>query len=366
TNTTSLDDKRLKLAGDSFYLKSPEEMTGLFADLPQAIENTEKIADLCKLQLEFGKLNLPQVDLPPGKSADEHLAELCWKGFEQRYPSPTGELKDRLAYELDVIKKTEFADYFLVVADLISFAKKQNILFGVRGSAAASLALHCLGITNIDPVENILVFERFLNVERREPPDIDMDFQDDRRDELITYVTQKYGADHVAQIITFGTLGARAALRDVGRALGMSYSDVDRIARLVPMRPNITLDQSLAEMKELSDLYEQDEVVHNLIDTAKKLEGISRHASTHAAGIVISRESLTKHVPLQRSGKDNEQATPTTQFAMDDIAKLGLLKLDFLGLANLTILAKAREIIATERNVRVDLQHIPLSDPKTF
>ncbi|MBM3154030.1 MAG: DNA polymerase III subunit alpha [Chloroflexi bacterium] len=366
TNTTILDDKRLKLAGDSFYLKSPEEMTGLFADLPQAIENTEKIADLCKLQLEFGKLNLPQVDLPPGKSADEHLAELCWKGFEQRYPSPTGELKDRLAYELDVIKKTEFADYFLVVADLISFAKKQNILFGVRGSAAASLALHCLGITNIDPVENILVFERFLNVERREPPDIDMDFQDDRRDELITYVTQKYGADHVAQIITFGTLGARAALRDVGRALGMSYSDVDRIARLVPMRPNITLDQSLAEMKELSDLYEQDEVVHNLIDTAKKLEGISRHASTHAAGIVISRESLTKHVPLQRSGKDNEQATPTTQFAMDDIAKLGLLKLDFLGLANLTILAKAREIIATERNVRVDLQHIPLSDPKTF
>lgn len=366
TNTSVLDDKRLRMDGDFFYLKSPEEMAELFADLPQAIENTEKIANLCQLQLEFGKLNLPQVDLPLDKTADEYLAELCWKGFEQRYPSPTKELEDRLAYELDVIQKTEFADYFLVVADLISFARKQNILFGVRGSAAASLALHCLGITNIDPVESRLVFERFLNVERHEPPDIDMDFQDDRRDELIAYVTQKYGANHVAQIITFGTLGARAALRDVGRALGMNYSDVDRVATLVPTRPNITLDQSLAETKELSDLYEQDKAVHNLIDTAKKLEGISRHASTHAAGIVISREPLTNHVPLQRSGKDSGQATPTTQFAMDDVAKLGLLKLDFLGLANLTLLAKAKEIISTERNVRIDLQHIPLNNRKTF
>ena len=366
TNTTVLDDKRLKMACDSFYLKSLQEMTELFNDIPQAIENTQQIDDLCQLKLEFGKLNLPQVDLPDGKTADEYLSELCWKGFEQRYAKPTEELKDRLAYELSVIQKTEFADYFLVVADLIAFTNKKNILFGVRGSAAASLALYCLGITTIDPVDSRLVFERFLNLERREPPDIDMDFQDDRRDELIAYVTQKYGADHVAQIITFGTLGARAALRDVGRALGMNYSNVDKIARLVPTRPNITLDQSIVETKELSDLYEQDETVRNLIDTSKKLEGIARHASTHAAGIVISKEPLTNHVPLQRPGKDNEHATPTTQFAMDVVAKLGLLKLDFLGLANLTLLSMAKEIIAKERTVHVDLQHIPQDDRKTF
>jgi len=366
TNTTVLDDKRLKMAGDSFYLKSQQEMTELFTDIPQAIENTQQIDDLCQLTLEFGKLNLPQVDLPDGKTADEYLSELCWKGFEQRYAEPTKELKDRLTYELSVIQKTEFADYFLVVADLIAFTNKKNILFGVRGSAAASLALYCLGITTIDPVDSRLVFERFLNLERREPPDIDLDFQDDRRDELIAYVTQKYGADHVAQIITFGTLGARAALRDVGRAFGMNYSNVDKVARLVPTRPNITLDQSIIETKELSDLYEQDETVRNLIDTSKKLEGIARHASTHAAGIVISKERLIDHVPLQRSGKDNEYATPTTQFAMDVVAKLGLLKLDFLGLANLTLLSTAKEIIAKERTIRVDFQDIPLDDRKTF
>ncbi|MBM3142712.1 MAG: DNA polymerase III subunit alpha [Chloroflexi bacterium] len=366
TNTSIYDEKRLKMAGDFFYLKSPEEMTELFADLPQALENTEKIADMCQLELEFGRLHLPRVDLPKGKAADDYLAELCWQGLKQRYPSPTPEIEQRLAYELEVIKQTQFADYFLVVWDLISFAKKQNILFGVRGSAAASLALYCLGITNIDPLPNKLVFERFLNIERREPPDIDLDFQDDRRDEMIAYVTQKYGPDHVAQIITFGTLGARAALRDVGRALGMPYSQVDRVARLVTPRPNITLDQALAENKELYDIYHEDSAVQNLVDTAKKLEGIARHASTHAAGVVISKEPLTQYMPLQRATKDSGQAATMTQFSMESVARLGLLKLDFLGLANLTILAKAREIIAENRDVSIDLQHIPLNDTATF
>ena len=366
TNTSIYDEKRLKMAGDFFYLKSPEEMAELFSDLPQALENTHRIADMCQLKLEFGRLNLPQVNLPQGKTSDEYLAEMCWQGLKQRYPSPTPELEQRLAYELEVIKQTQFADYFLVVWDLISFAKKQNIFFGVRGSAAASLALNCLGITNIDPLAHTLVFERFLNIERLEPPDIDLDFQDDRRDELIAYVTQKYGPDHVAQIITFGTLGARAALRDVGRALGMPYSQVDRVARLVTPRPNITLDQALAENKELHDIYQEDSAVKNLVDTAKKLEGVARHASTHAAGVVISREPLTEYMPLQRATKDSAHAATMTQLSMESVARLGLLKLDLLGLANLTVLAKAREIIAENRGVSIDLQHIPLDDKATF
>jgi DNA polymerase-3 subunit alpha len=366
TNTSIYAEKRLKMAGDFFYFKSPEEMTNQFADLPQSLDNTQKIADLCQLDLEFGQLYLPQVNLPEGKSADEYLAELCWQGFKQHYSSSSAQLEERLNYELEVVRKTKFADYFLVVADLVSFAKERNILFGVRGSAAASLALYCLGITSIDPVESKLVFERFLNVERISPPDIDLDFQDDRRDEMIAYVTQKYGPEHVAQIITFGTLGARAATRDVGRALGMPYSNVDRVARLIPMRPNITLDQALAESTELYAIYHDDETVERLIDTAKKLEGIARHASTHAAGVVISRDPLTWHVPLQRSSKESEQSTPTTQFSMDDVAQLGLLKMDFLGLANLTILDRARKIISEYRNTKIDRQQIPPNDPATF
>ncbi|MCJ7828793.1 MAG: DNA polymerase III subunit alpha [Dehalococcoidia bacterium] len=366
TNTSIYDEKRLKMAGDFFYLKSQDEMAEMFNDLPQAIQNTQEIADMCQLDIEFGRLHLPELDLPKGETADDYLAELCRQGLKQRFPSATPEIQQRLTYELEVIKQTQFADYFLVVWDLISFAKKQNILVGVRGSAAASLALYCLGITNINPLPNKLVFERFLNIERREPPDIDLDFQDDCRDKMISYVTQKYGPDHVAQIITFGTLGARAALRDVGRALGMPYSQVDRVARLVTPRPNITLDQAMAENKELDEIYHEDSAIQNLVDTAKKLEGVSRHASTHAAGVVISREPLTQYVPLQRAAKDNDQDITMTQFSMESVARLGLLKLDFLGLANLTLLAKAREIIAENRGITIDLQRIPLDDVATF
>jgi DNA polymerase-3 subunit alpha len=366
TNTTINDPKRMKMAGDYFYLKSPEEMAEQFSDLPEALQNTEIIADKCDVEIEFGKLHFPKVEIPDSKTADDFLAELCWAGLIKRFPEVTPVLEKRLSYELDVIKQTHFPDYFLVVWDLIKFVRERNILFGVRGSAAASLVLYCLGITDINPLEHKLVFERFLNIERREMPDIDLDFQDDRRNECLSYVTGKYGRDRVAQIITFGTLGARAAVRDVGRALGMPYSMADRVARLIPPRPNVKLDDALNENRELSDIYNDDNSIRNLIDTAKRLEGISRHASTHAAGVVISREPLYKYLPLQRSTKDTEEAMTTTQFAMENVAKLGLLKMDFLGLANLTLLARAKEIIASNRNQELDIKKIPLNDKATF
>jgi len=365
TNASIHDEKRLKMAGDYFYLRSPMEANELFSDLPQAIENTERIADMCQLELDFTKLHLPQVALPQGKTADDFLSELCWQGLEKHYPEPTPEVKERLSYELDVIRKTNFAHYFLVVWDIISFARKRDIYFGVRGSAAASLALHCLGITDIDPLAYGLVFERFLNIERREMPDIDLDFQDDRRDEVLSYVNQKYDTNHVAQIITFGTLGARAALRDTGRALGMPYGQVDRVVRLIPSELTITLDRALEESSELNNIYCQDEQVRHLIDSARKLEGRIRHASTHAAGVVISRDPLTDYVPLQSVGKGNQHAV-MTQFHMENIARLGLLKMDFLGLSNLTILDKAAKTVKENRGTSIDLQHIPIDDAKAF
>ncbi len=365
TNASIHDEKRLKMAGDFFYLKSPEEMGQLFSDLPQAIENTQRIADMCQLELDFTKLHLPKVTPPEGRTTDDFLAELCWQGLEKRYSELTPQIKKRLSYELEVIQKTRFADYFLVVWDITSFARSQGIHFGVRGSAAASLALYSLGITNIDPLAYELVFERFLNVERVELPDIDLDFQDDRRDEVLAYVNQKYGTNHVAQIITFGTMGARAALRDTGRALGLPYSQVDQVARLIPPELTITLGRALEESKELNEIYCQDETVRNLIDSARKLEGLVRHASTHAAGVVISHDPLTEYVPLQLVGKGNQHAV-MTQFHMENIARLGLLKMDFLGLSNLTILAKATETVKEKRGISIDLPSIPLNDSKTF
>lgn len=366
TNTTIHDEKRLKMAGDFYYLKSQEEMAEFYRDIPQAIENTGRIADMCNLDLEFGRLHLPEIELPEGKNADEFLSDLCHENLPKYYPDPTPEIQQRLEYELDVIKTTQFANYILVVWDIISFTREQNILFGVRGSAASSIVLHCLGITYLDPIAHGLVFERFLNIERREMPDIDLDFQDDRRDEVINYISRKYGQDHVAQIITFGTLGARAAIRDVGRALGMPYGAVDRVARLVPGMPGMTLGRALDENQELKSIYQEDEVVRNLVNSARRVEGIARHASTHAAGVVISRETLTDHVPLQRGGKIDSQESVMTQFAMGDIALIGLLKMDILGLANLTILGKARDIIRDTHGIDIDLLKIPMDDKKTF
>ncbi|HEX7475128.1 MAG TPA: DNA polymerase III subunit alpha, partial [Dehalococcoidales bacterium] len=367
TNSVVTDTKRIKMNGDFLYLKSPEEMAANFQDIPEAIENSGKIAAMCDLKLDFTRLHLPEIELPPGKSAQDYLKDLCYAGFKTYYPNPTPELEQRLQYELEVIEKTQFANYFLVVWDMFVFARKKNILVGVRGSAAASIVLHCLGITSVDPVEYNLVFERFLNIERKEMPDIDSDFEDYRRQEVIDYVSKKYGADHVAQIITFGTLGARAALRDVGRALGMSYGDVDRVARLIPFGVGMTLDHALEINAELKQIYDADSIIKKLVDLAKKVEGISRHASTHAAGIVISKEPLASYVPLQQVSKGGEDSgLVMTQYSMDHIAKIGLLKMDFLGLANLTILAKAKEIIRQDRGLDLDLYHLPMEDKKTF
>ncbi len=367
TNASVHDEKRLKMAGDTFYLRSPEEMAELFADVPLALENSERIAALCHLDLEFGRLHLPEIDLPPEQTGDDYLTDLCWKGVSQRYgePLPAG-VEERLKYELEVVRQTQFAQYFLVVWDIVSFARRNGILCGVRGSAAASVILYCLGITDVDPLEHRLVFERFLNVERKEMPDIDLDFQDDRRAEVISYVAQKYGHDHVAQIITFGTLGARAAIRDVGRALGMPYSQVDQVARQVPFGVGMTIEKALQENEELNRMYAADPVIRGLVDSATKVEGIARHAGTHAAGIVISREPLVEYVPLQQATKGEIEGMAMTQFGMEDISRVGLLKLDLLGLVNLTTLCRAKDIIARDRGVEIDLQHLPLDDAKTF
>ena len=365
TNTNIHDEKRLKMSDDSLYLKSAQEMEALFQDLPEALENTSLIAQRCHVEMDFSTLHLPEYTPPDGLGAEEYLARLCQEGAHQHFGEHLPqEVAERLDYELEVVRQTRFANYFLVVWDIAAFVHREGILFGVRGSAASSLVLYCLGVTDINPLEYRLVFERFLNPERKEMPDIDMDFQDDRRDEVIAYVVQKYGSDRVAQIITFGTLGARAAIRDVGRALAMPYADVDRVARLVPGRAQ-SLDEALSTTSELLELYEGDAKLRQLIDTAKRLEGVVRHASTHAAGVVISQDPLTEHVPLQRPVK-GDGGIAMTQFSMEPIAHLGLLKMDFLGLANLTILGKALEAIARSQGTHLDLKRIPLDDAKTF
>jgi DNA polymerase-3 subunit alpha len=369
TNSSVLDEKRMRMNAPVYYVQSEAEVRARFAGLSEAVDNTQLVADACDLTLEFGRLHLPDADTPPGLSPDAYLAKLCWAGLERRYAPVTDEVRRRLEYELNVIRETGFANYILVVHDFALFARRNGIAMGVRGSAAASLILYCLGVTDIDPLAHRLVFERFLNVERREMPDVDLDFADDRRDEVIRYAAEKYGHDHVAQIITFGTLGAKAAIRDTGRALGMTYAETDRVARLVPPLLNMTIERALEESPELSGVYEGDEQVRKLVDTARRLEGIARHASTHAAGIVISKEPLVEHVPLQRPPRAAETeaapAIPTTQFAMDQVAKIGLLKLDLLGLVNLTILGRAVELIR-QRGHEIDLHGLPQDDAATY
>ncbi len=366
TNTTVQDEKRLRMEDDSYYVKSPEEMERLFSDYPQALENTRLIADMCHVELGFGQTHLPKYPTPGDVPADEYLAQLCWEGFRRRYPRPTPEAEERLKYELEVIRHTQFGNYFLVVWDICDFVHRNGIMFGVRGSAAASVALYCLGITDVDPLEYRLVFERFLNLERKEMPDIDMDFQDDRRDEVLHYVIDRYGSDRVAQIITFGTMGAKAALRDVGRSLGMSYGDVDRIARMVPFKTR-TIKDALRVNPELSNTFESDTAVRNLVENAQGLEGIVHHVSTHAAGVLIADEPLTETVPLQRPTRGDEQSSVLmTQYSMDPVAKLGLLKMDFLGLTNLTILDRATKLLDEARGIKIDLGRLPLDDKETF
>ena len=371
TNTNIRDEKRLLMEDNSYYIKSPKEMDDLFFDLPattrgEAMANTGVVADMCDVSLEFGQTHLPRYQTPGGMDADDYLAQVCEEGFRRRYPIASPEAVERLRYELEVIRYTKFANYFLVVWDIIKFVRERNILFGVRGSAAASVVLYCLGITDVDPLEYRLVFERFLNLERKEMPDIDMDFQDDRRDEVLHYVIDKYGNDHVAQIITFGTLGARAALRDVGRALGMSYGDVDRVAQMLPQRAQ-NLDDALRVSSEFQSSYDSNEAVRELVDRSRELEGIVRNVGTHAAGVLIADEPLTETVPLQRPVKGDESSPVLmTQFSMDPVAHLGLLKMDFLGLTSLTILDQVVKVVRESRGDEIDLQTLPLDDARTY
>ena len=368
TNSTIHETDRMKLEGGTFYLRSEQEMRALMPELPEACDATARIAEQVDIRLDFGRTLLPDPGIPEGMTADDYLRRLCEEGLERRYHDPGEAQRERLHYELEVIAETGFAEYILIVRDIARFAHEQRIPMGVRGSAAASIVLYCLDVTDIEPTQYRLVFERFLNPERREMPDVDFDFADDRREEVIRYAAERYGRDRVAQIVTFGTLGAKAAIRDSGRALGMSYGEVDRVARLVPNSLGITLKRALDEVEDLRRAAEEDESVNELLDTARSLEGVARHASTHAAGIVISREPLVDVVPLQRatSNRDeDEQTLPTTQYDMNDVAKIGLLKLDFLGLANLTILGRAADLIGEHIGEPLDLETIPDGDEAT-
>ena len=366
TGTNVMDDKRLRMEDSSYYIRSADEMAALFHDFPQAVDITGEVAQQCNVSLGFGQMHLPRYPTPNNEDADAYLERICWEGFNQRYGINNDAARARMEYELEVVRQTSFANYFLVVWDIISFVRKQQILFGVRGSAAASVVLYCLGITDIDPMRYNLVFERFLNFERKEMPDIDMDFQDDRRDEVLRYVIDRYGSDRVAQIITFGTLGPKAALRDVGRGLGMSYGDVDRIARMVPFKSR-TISDAMSANQEMADTYVRDAAIRELVDNAQALEGIVHHVSTHAAGVLIADEPLTETVPLQRPSRGDENSpVMMTQYSMDPVAKLGLLKMDFLGLTNLTILDRTIKLLDEERGIRIDLSRLTLDDEATY
>ena len=366
TNATIHDEDRFRLDGDSFYLKSEAEMRALFPELPDAVDNTARIAEEVELELAFGRTLLPDPGVPAGETPAAFLRRLCQEGLRRRYGDPTPAQVERLDYELRVVEECGFVEYMLIVRDIAAFARERMIPMGVRGSAAASVILYCLDVTDIEPTQYGLVFERFLNPERREMPDVDFDFADDRREEVIRYTAERFGRDRVAQIITFGTLGAKAAIRDSGRALGMGYGEVDRIARLVPDVLHVTIEQAVSEVPELSLAVEEDPKVAELVEAARGLEGVARHASTHAAGIVISRDALSDIVPLQRptSARDgDEELLPTTQYAMDDVARIGLLKMDYLGLANLTILGQAVKLVREFNGVDIDLRALPDGDP---
>jgi DNA polymerase-3 subunit alpha len=340
-------------------------MAEWFAETPEAIANTQKIAQMCNFEFELGKYQLPEFKVPGKKSADEYLKELAYQGISRRYRSATKQILDRLEYELGVIKKTGFAPYFLIVQDFVNWAKQNNIVVGPgRGSAAGSIVSYLLNVTDIDPIKYDLLFERFLNPERISMPDIDMDFSDQRREEVIGYVRKKYGDDHVAQIITFGTMAARAAIRDAGRAMGYSYNLCDQVAKMIPFVPGQTLERALHEAIDLHQLYDSDDQVKKLVDTAMKLEGVARHASTHAAGVVITKEPLERVVALQHPTQDDEAIV--TQFEMHSIEDLGLLKMDFLGLKTLTQIENSINIIKKIKNVTIDIASLPLDDAQTY
>ena len=357
------DEDRMRYEGGQYYIKSEEEMKALFPYALEALENTQKIADRCQVEIEFGVTKLPKYDVPDGWTSWEYLNKLCHEGLAERYQPVSEELTTRLDYELSVIKTMGYVDYFLIVWDFIKYAKDHGIMVGPgRGSAAGSLVSYCLGITTIDPIRYQLLFERFLNPERVSMPDIDVDFEPEGRQAMIEYVSRKYGADCVVQIVTFGTLAARGVIRDVGRVMDLSYAFVDSIAKMVPQELNITLDKALAANGEFRKLYQEDEQVQELVDMSKRLEGLPRHTSMHAAGVVISQKSVDEYVPLSL-GSDG---AVVTQFTMTTLEELGLLKMDFLGLRNLTVIRDAVEMIGKDTGKALDLNQIDYDDKKVL
>ncbi len=362
TNTTIGQDNSLEFQTEEFYLKSEQEMTELFSHIPQAIENTQKIAGQCNFDFEFGNTKLPHFEVPDGKDHFEWFKEQCYEGMIRNYgENPPKEYYERLDYELDVINKMGYVDYFLIVHDFIRYAKSKDIPVGPgRGSGAGSIAAYCIGITGIDPMKYNLLFERFLNPERVSMPDFDVDFCYVRREEVIDYVVNKYGADYVAQIVTFGTLAARAAIRDIGRAMGIAYNVVDNVSKQVPRELNITIQKALKKSPEFKALYESDDQIKELIDTSMKVEGMPRHTSTHAAGVVITRDPVASYVPLALN--DN---SPVTQYTMTTLEELGLLKMDFLGLRTLTVISDACKMVKL-RDESFDINKIDIEDEATY
>ena len=353
------DEDRMRYEGGQYFVKSPEEMAQLFPYALQALENTQKIADRCNVEIEFGVTKLPKYDVPDGYTSWEYLNKLCWDGFAKRYPEDDGHLRDQLTYELSIIQKMGYVDYFLIVWDFIKYSRDHGIAVGPgRGSAAGSLVSYTLGITNIDPARYQLLFERFLNPERVSMPDIDVDFCYERRQEVIDYVVRKYGKERVAQIVTFGTLAARGVLRDVGRVMDLPYAFVDSIAKMVPQELNITLDKALQMNPEFRNLYESNEQVKELVDMSKRLEGLPRHTSMHAAGVVISQKAVDEYVPLSR-GSDG---SVTTQFTMTTLEELGLLKMDFLGLRTLTVIQNAVRFAEQSSGKQINIDEIDYND----
>ena len=356
------DENRMRYDGGQYYVKSEEEMLRLFPYAKQALENTQKIADRCHVEIEFGVTKLPKYDVPDGYTSWEYLQKLCYEGLEKRYGDPSEELKDRLSYELETIHQMGYVDYFLIVWDFIKYAKDHGISVGPgRGSAAGSIVSYCLEITTIDPIRYQLLFERFLNPERVSMPDIDVDFCYERRQEVIDYVTRKYGKDCVAQIVTFGTLAARGVIRDVGRVMDLPYAYVDSISKMIPQELGITIDKALKMNPDLKKLYDTDETVTNLIDMAKRLEGLPRHCSMHAAGVVICQKPVDEYVPLSRAA----DGTITTQFIMTTLEELGLLKMDFLGLRTLTVIQNA-VLLARRKQPELNINQIDYNDQKVL
>ena len=357
------DEDRMRYEGGQYYVKSPEEMERLFPYATEALENTHKIAQRCHVEIEFGVTKLPKFDVPEGYTSWEYLNELCFRGLEERYQPVTEELKERLNYELSTIRNMGYVDYFLIVWDFIKYARDHDIMVGPgRGSAAGSLVAYTLGITQLDPIRYDLLFERFLNPERVSMPDIDVDFCFERRQEVIDYVRRKYGDDCVVQIVTFGTLAARGVIRDVGRVMDLPYAQVDTIAKMIPQELNITIDKALQMNPELKKVYEDQKEIHDLIDTAKRLEGLPRHTSMHAAGVVISQKDVSEYVPLSRAS----DGSIVTQFTMTTLEELGLLKMDFLGLRTLTVIQNAVHLIEQDAGVKLDMQHIDYNDKKVL